>query len=63
MVRTEGTRRPLAVDEQPFRVSFDRVLFNLAGVVRDIVEERQLGVGEHLGEGVPDEMRDDLAIG
>ena len=50
MTRTERARRALTVHKQPFRRSVDSMLLDLAGVVRHIVEQSQLGVREDRGK-------------
>ena len=63
MSRPEGPRRALAMDVELLSLAVDLVLLDLAGVVRDVVEQRQFRPGEELGEGLPRQMRQDLAIG
>src|SRR5262245_84190 len=63
MAGAEGARRALAMHEQPSPGAVNVVLFDLAGVVRDVVEQPQIGPRQDFVERLSDQMRDDLAIG
>jgi len=49
--------------EQLSSITIDRMLLNLTGVVRYVVEQRELRIRQDLAEGTTHKMCDDLAIG
>src|SRR5262245_5414855 len=63
MSGAEGAGRALAMDEQARPLSIHHMLLGLAGVVRNIVQERQLGLRMNVAESLPYEMGNDLAVG
>src|SRR4029079_11887007 len=52
-----------AMHEQLSSITIDRMLLNLTGVVRYVVEQRELRIRQDLAEGTTHKMCDDLAIG
>ena len=60
---SEGAGRALAMDEQFPVHAVDHMALFLAGVVRDVVEKIELGIGEYPGKDLAGEMADDLAVG
>ena len=63
MARTEGTRRPFAVNVELLHLAVRAVLLDFARVVRDVVEQRQLRLRQNVGKDLAHEVREDLAIG
>src|SRR3569832_1731044 len=63
MARTVGTRRAFAMHEQPPLFTGDLVLLELAGVMRDVVDQAQIGMRKYFGEGAAREVREYLTVG
>ena len=63
MARAKSARRSFAMDKELHLSSVNHVLFDLTGIVRHIVEQRQLGLRKDFRECLAHEMRDDLPIG
>src|SRR5438094_10149361 len=63
MSRAKGARRALAMHVELARSSAGAEILDLAGVMRDVIEERQMRLREHVGEHLAQEMREDLAVG
>ena len=63
MAGAERPRGPLAMDEEAGQYPIDHMLLDLAGVMRDVVEQRKGCLWQDVGENLSDEMRDDLSIG
>ncbi len=63
MARTEGARRALAVHVELAPLAVHDMLLDLAGVVRDVVKQRQARFRDDLREGLAHEMREDLPVG
>src|SRR5512141_1956301 len=63
MAGTEGPRRALAMDEETSGLSVDNMLLDFAGVMGNIVQQRECRLREEIGEDLPDQVRDDLTIG
>ena len=56
-------RRPFAVDKKLHLPVVDDMFFDLTGIVRDVIEQRQLGLGNDFANRLAHEVRDDLPIG
>ena len=63
MAWPERSRRTLAMHEEPLHHGADSMRLDLARVVRDVVEQRQLRLRHDLGKGLAHQMRDDLPVG
>ena len=63
MARPEGPGRPLPVDVELAGVAGHDVRFQLAGVVRYVVDEVEAAAGHHVGEHLAGEVGDHLAVG
>ncbi len=63
MSRPEGACRALAMDEEPPRPSVDDMRFLLAGIVRDVIEQRQRCAPKDLGKRLPRKVGENLAVG
>ena len=63
MARAKGACRALAMDEEMHLSSINNMIFDLTGVVRHVVEQRQLRLRKNFRERLAHEMRDDLAVG
>ena len=63
MARAEGARCALAVHIQAARLAVDRMPLLLAGVVRNVVDQGEMGPRHEVGEHLAGEVGDDLAVG
>jgi hypothetical protein len=45
------------------RSSVGEVFLHFARVMRDVIEQRETGLWQHVGKRLPDQMGDDLAVG
>src|SRR6516164_8960806 len=63
MAPSEGPCRTLAVDVEKLVNAPYLVLFELAGVVRYVEQQRQLGMREELREYLTRQVADDLPVG
>jgi hypothetical protein len=63
MAWAEGPRGPLAMDEEASGRPVQDMLLDFAGVMRDVVEQREGVLRQNICEHLPDEMRDDLTVG
>ncbi len=62
MSGAERSSGAFSVNEQFAAIPVELMLFQLAGVVRDIVEHCELSPGKNFLEGLPSKVRDDLSI-
>ena len=63
MPRTKGPGRAFAMHVELPQLASDAVLFQLAGVVRYVVQQRQLRRRQQLGEHLAHQVRQDLPVG
>src|SRR5579862_1230684 len=63
MSRTEAACRAFAMHEELSPVAVDGMLLSFAGIVRDVVQQREFRIRQDLAEGSAHKMRNDLAIG
>ena len=59
----KGAGRAFAVDEEGARLSVDEMRLDLAGVVRNVEQQRQAAIGKEVLEDAPRVRAEDLAIG
>ncbi len=63
MLRTKCASRSLAMHIELSLAAVDHVGFHFAGIVRDIIQQFQLGIGQHPLHAFPGQVSKDLTIG
>src|SRR5512142_2641614 len=63
MAGAESPRSSLAMDEEASGRPVYDMFLDFAGVMRDVVQQRERRLRQQVGEDQPDEMRNNLTIG